>query len=333
MINNLELFKFSLQNPEPIMDEEYVKKGSLIISAKAESPTTLMMKNAALIEGITGYAFAKKVNETTTMNKALDTILELINSQFINYSEFISFWPVVDISHSIFKKIDPTQQKEVLRKIVEKYIELRHSLYTDYGYLPTTLQVGKDAKAHKETGGCGSKKIRKILENAGFTEANSNSVKEFIDGEKKYLDADKKGKTLFKNLLEDYGIKFLSSSDKEGKMPDFLIRYKKTIIILEHKHLREGGGGQDKQVNELISFINFSEAQDNVHYVSFLDGIYFNFFIKSSEKNKNSVDIELPKKNKVSTQLHGIEKNLQTHCKNYFVNTAGFKKLIKDLSR
>jgi len=104
-------------------------------------------------------------------------------------------------------------------------------------------------------------------------------------------------------------------------MPDFLIKHKKDIFILEHKHMKEGGGGQDKQANEVISFIGFSEGSPNIHYISFLDGIYFNLFA-----NKKYL-----KKGKILNQLKNIKQNLKRNKQNYFVNTAGFKKLFKEL--
>ena len=35
-------------------------------------------------------------------------------------------------------------------QLLENYINLRHDLYLNHGYSNTTIQVGKDAKAHKK---------------------------------------------------------------------------------------------------------------------------------------------------------------------------------------
>ena len=48
-IDNIKLFDFSLNNPEPIIDEFYLKKGDLIISEDIKRPTDLMSKNLDLI--------------------------------------------------------------------------------------------------------------------------------------------------------------------------------------------------------------------------------------------------------------------------------------------
>ncbi len=103
-------------------------------------------------------------------------------------------------------------------------------------------------------------------------------------------------------------------------MPDFLIRHKDDIYIVEHKHMKESGGGQDKQINEIISFVGHSENNKKIHYVSFLDGIYFNLF---ANKTLN--------KGKILDQLNNVKHNLKNNKQNYFVNTAGFKKLLKKM--
>src|SRR3990167_1876082 len=206
-IDNIKLFKFSLNNPEPIIDKFYLKNGNLIISEDSKNPTDLMRKNFDLLESISAYNFAKKNKNRAILKEAIEKILEIVKSKNINYSEFVSFWPVVDISYSLFGKMNAEEQLKIIKNIVEKYIELRHDLYSSYGYTPTTLQVGKDAKAHKESGSLGIYKVSKILDKAGFDKANLETVEDFTKGDKKYIETDKKGKKLFKNLLSIYKIK------------------------------------------------------------------------------------------------------------------------------
>ncbi len=321
-VDNLKLLDFSLNNPEPIIDDFYLKNGNLIISKDLKNPTDVMRKNLDLLESISAYKFAKKNKNQATAKKAIETILKIVKNKNINYSEFVSFWPVVDISYSLFGKMSDDEQAEIIKNIVEKYIELRHNLYSVYGYTPTTLQVGKDAKAHKESGSLGVYKVSKILDKAGFKKSNAETVENFISrGDKRYVEADKKGKKLFKKLLGKYKIKFSWSKKKEQKMPDFLIRYKDEIFIVEHKHMKEGGGGQDKQINEVISLISFSESNPRIHYISFLDGIYFNLFANKKYLNKG----------KILNQLTNIKHNLKHNKQNYFVNTAGFNKILETL--
>lgn len=319
-IDNVKLFEFSLNNLEPIIDGFYLKDHGLIISENLNVSTKLMEQNSELIESISAYSFGKKNKSVETVEKSLTKILEIIKSENINYSEFVSFWPVVDISHSVFMKIKKEKQIEILQNIIEQYIKLRHNIYIKHGYTSTTLQVSKDAKTHKQGGDLGRNKVSKILDRYGFIKANAETIEDFIKEDKKYIESDKKGKKLFKELLKYYKIKFLWSSKKEKKMPDFLIRYKKDIFIVEHKHKKEGGGGQNGQINEILSLISFREKNKNIHFVSFLDGVYFNFFAGKH-----------PKKGKIYEQFNSINKSLKKNKKNYFVNTAGFKKLLKEL--
>lgn len=105
-------------------------------------------------------------------------------------------------------------------------------------------------------------------------------------------------------------------------MADVLFKNKKDLYIIEHKHMKEGGGGQNKQITEIINFISERESDKlKIHYVTFLDGIYFNLFIKSY----NNVKTKIPK------QIEHLEKSLQNNPNNYFVNTAGFIRLLKSI--
>jgi hypothetical protein len=102
-------------------------------------------------------------------------------------------------------------------------------------------------------------------------------------------------------------------------MPDFLIRNRNEIFVLEHKHKKEGGGGQNDQINEIVQFIGFKEKNKNIHFISLLDGVYFNNYSKKNLRGK------------IYTQKQAIVKNLNSNKGNYFVNTAGFIKFIKGL--
>ena len=85
--------------------------------------------------------------------------------------------------------------------------------------------------------------------------------------------------------------------------------------------------------SEFVAFWNamdLSESNKNIHYTSFMDGIYFNKFIKkrncANEGNKSK------KRNKVQNQIKDIEKHLKNNKNNFFVNTEGFKLILNDLN-
>lgn len=85
---------------------------------------------------------------------------------------------------------------------------------------------------------------------------------------------------------------------------------------MEHKHMKESGGGQDKQMSEIINFISYSDS--GVHYIAFLDGVYFNLL--ADEKIKFGKPYE---------QKNAIYNNLKKEKQNFFVNTYGFNELIE----
>ena len=109
----------------------------------------------------------------------------------------------------------------------------------------------------------------------------------------------------------------------QGKMLDLIIKNKKTVLILEAKHLNTGGGEQNKQIDELIKVLELKENNGNISYVSFLDGTYSNKLLADS----------IPKRSrKLRSQRRQIEKYLKNkNSRNFWVNTAGFEKLILDL--
>ncbi len=74
-------------------------------------------------------------------------------------------------------------------------------------------------------------------------------------------------------------------------------------------------------MNEVISLISFKENNSKIHYIAFLDGIYFNLFANKKYLNKG----------KILNQLKSIRQNLRQNNQNYFVNTAGFKKMLGEL--
>ena len=124
-------------------------------------------------------------------------------------------------------------------------------------------------------------------------------------------------KEFFKQALEKYLIRFEFVTTHQDKMPDAFIKYNNTFIIVEHKKMKSTGGGQDKQITEIIDFIKYGER--GVYYVSYLDGILFNQLI------------EPPTGQKIYRSKLDIIRNLENNPYNYFVNEYGFNKLINSI--
>ncbi len=225
------------------------------------------------------------------------------------------------MSFSAYKKLNLPNRLKFLEIIVEHYLSCRHDAYMSHGYSATTIQVRKDFAKHKKQGGLANKKIKKICEELGYKPVpQGKTIGElermycFIDqkqGKKSLLGLEKKGESWYRKW----------SKNHEGKQADFLFSgNKEKYFICEAKHIKESGGGQDKQINELIAFINNKDHKqkfNNIFYIAFLDGVYFNKF---KEKNPSI---------KIKTQSQRIKKCLQKKDKtNFFVNTYGLKKLL-----
>ena len=97
-------------------------------------------------------------------------------------------------------------------------------------------------------------------------------------------------------------------------------KYKNRIFLIEAKHLNTSGGGQDKQISELIEILNLKEKTPNISYISFLDGSYSNIVLLNTKAGE-----------KLKTQRKEIKKYLKKNPNNYWLNTAGFKALFTDL--
>jgi len=323
MIDNLVLFNDSLNNPEPLVDDFYVKKGELIISKDYKKANKLMEVNRDLINNITAFEVAQKNGNLVMQNQIIIDIQKFMNTKDINYTEFASFWAIIDVSYSEYRALTNSEQLIFLKQAIKKYLNMRHNLYLDYGYSITTLQVGKDAKSHKSSGQLGINKCAFLLEKFNFKRLDDLNLNDFNSKDNIYIFTDKSGKKLFKSIISNYNLEFLWSVGRQNKMPDILFKKNSDFFIVEHKHMKEGGGGQDKQVTEIINFIDYNEKIKtiNIHYITFLDGLYFNLFSKINSGTDT----------KVKNQLLKIKSTLKNNPQNFFVNTYGFVKLLESI--
>lgn len=316
-IDNLKLFDISLKNKESYLDEYYIKDTDLVITSDKQKFNALMESNSKILDNISAYKIAVEAKNISMQKEIIENINKILKTSGINNSEFTSYWSLKDMSYSSFKsfKDTPFIQKEFLKKVIPEYINDRHGVYRNHGYSFSTLQAIKDSKAHKSNGNSGNSKVTKLLEDSGFSYYLDNDLDGFIKSDKVFIYPDKKDKSLFKKILNHYGASFDWSKNHENKQTDFLFKVNGIIYIMEHKHMKESGGGQDKQMSEIINFISYKDK--NVSYVAFLDGIYFN--VLSDINIKNGKPFE---------QRKSIIENLKKNKQNYFVNTRGFISLM-----
>ena len=88
---------------------------------------------------------------------------------------------------------------------------------------------------------------------------------------------------------------------------------------MEMKTMKGSGGGQDKQLVEVINFIRYAENDERIHYITFMDGEYVNMLFRSQQP-------------KIRRQYADIVNCLKSNPGNYFVNTAGFVRPMEILN-
>jgi len=314
---NIEYWQISLKNPEPVADEYYIFD-EVIIEDKE-----LIQKVERLRELIISYCVMLD-KEKKAAEKILDEIYQIITSvDKIQYTEFIAFWKALDMSFSVFKKLP--NKKVILAELLEKYCSRRRQLYNRLGYSNVTVQALYDSGASRKGGTAG---IRKVLDLASKIlslkkDDHLETIKKVETYNRGYFLPDKGDERLFKLFCERFDIAYQFGEEHQGKEPDIVLKIGDHFFIIEAKHIKESGGAQDKQIVEMIEFIKYSENSKFIHYLSFMDGVYFNNFIWTPPENST----------KVNRQKEDIEKYLKDNPSNFFVNTAGLKEIFKDLSK
>jgi hypothetical protein len=325
--DNFYYWNESLKYKENIFDDSY------FINQIIVNDEELISRVEKLRELIVTYCVLKEEQGDTeaVLQKIFNNILNLIEStEQIQYTEFVAFWKTLDISYSTFKDYSNEEKKDILKSILELYCENRRKIYDRLGYTNTTVQALYDAGASRKKGKLGIKKIETLLENIlNISNTEYLKVENLKDFEGKkicYLlpDSNKSDKEIFDDFIKRKHLDYRFGRENQNKYPDIVIKICEHYFIIEAKHIKESGGAQDKQIVEIIEFIKYSENVDNIHYVSFLDGIYFNKFISLKDKDN---------KNKVLSQIRDIENALKYNKNNFFVNTYGLKLLFEDAAR
>ncbi len=309
---NSSYWNLSLKNPEPTIDDYYVYD-DVIINDK-----NLIKKIERLRELIIAYCVVSE-GKSEGAEKILDEMLEIINSvDNIQYTEFMAFWKVFDMSHSVFTKL--VNKKAALKELLKRYCQKRRKLYDNLGYTNVIVQALYDSGASRKKGVSGIEKLKSMIEKIFGDIAHAKSLKDFEKLKIAYFLPDKGNKILFKDFRKKYKVSYKFGRQHQSKEPDMVLKCANQILIIEAKHIKESGGAQDKQIVETIEFIKFSEPLSKIHYVSFLDGIYFNSFMGLLQND-----------NKTTRQKKDIETFLKSNKKNFFVNTAGIKAMLDDM--
>jgi len=321
MRTGLELLELSRENPEPLLDSCYAS-GDLIISRDPQNPNELMMASVRLREFITTYKVCREQGNEAACRDQILQIANILNSENINKTEFVGFWSTQDMSHSLFRSLSADDKEELLQQLIERFLDQRYDLFDIHGYSHTTLQARKDAFSHKGYGELGGRKMSAILNGVGFQETEPPRMNAMPDGERLYFFASRRNKEEFLHVLDMRGYRFEWYRNYARRNPDYVLALGNKICVFEHKHVKEDGSGQNSQIKQLIDLISGVEEDANIHYVAYLDGIYFNTIFCREQENLTP---------RQRDQKRMVIDALETTPSNYFLNTAGVRAFLSDL--
>ncbi|MBD3211065.1 MAG: hypothetical protein GF311_00530 [Candidatus Lokiarchaeota archaeon] len=318
--DGMEYWKISLNNLEPIADEYYFSDEFII------DDEDLIQKIERLRELIITYCVLLEKEQTTIKEEfknSIESIFQEIsflinNIDKIQYNEFVAFWKVLDVSYSVFTSLQT--KEDVLREILSNYCKRRRKQYDKLGYSNITVQAMYDNGASRRKGGTANTKLIDLINEYLDNPPHVRTLNELQLNYIAYCLPDSGDKSLFEEFKEKNNIEYDYGKRNQEKIFDILLKVGNNYFFIEAKHMKEGGGAQNKQVAEIIDFISYSEKNDNIHYLTFMDGVYFNRFSK-----------EISEGTKTHKQKLDIEKYLLQNKSNYFINTAGLREIFTDL--
>lgn len=305
MKSNLHYFKVSQNNPEKFLDYNYmfINKDPNLASYKDK---TKMVKELLIT--------IKNIKNKSSSHKILDKIfieLQGVIRNRANYSEFGCFINACDSTME-----ENINDMGLLKTITFLYLEKRDI----NDIVPSEwIQAIIDKGSSRKKGHAGENKLISILDKKGYTKAKN--ITDFMEIKKCVAKLSKNGKFSNNNIKRIF--KVTIGGRTQGKSLDIIVKNKKDIFFIEAKHLNTGGGGQNKQVLELIEIIRKNPGKKHYHFVAFLDGIHSNNILNLRMDLRDKKE-----ENKIRLQHDDIIKSLKKNANNYWVNTAGFKELF-----
>ena len=317
-MDNITYFDYSKNNPGEMFDPFYTKS-VVVIPQDKSLDNQLTKNNARLIDCITAFKVLTSQNYTITDQPIIDVVSEIVrilsHTPQINYSAFSQFFMVYSTTYDFFKTLSNTDKFSFVYEMLIRYCQERHDMYISHGYSNIILQVMSDNYSHKRKCQATIRKILAILAPCNLTKISKLHQ---TNGNNYYFLPDKGDEDLFDQFLKKHNVKMQSRDNQHDKYPDIVYNYDGEFYICELKTINGSGGGQNKQIVELAGFIRYQEIDSKFHYISYLDGNYGNLIFTSNQP-------------KVVKQRNDIANVLNNNKSNYFVNAAGFKKLIEDI--
>jgi len=311
-MDNLKLLQYCINRTEKFLDYNYM-------FVKKDNNLNYYQKRTREIKEIL-TAIKKIKNKSNSSNVQEQLFLELQRKikKYANYSEFGSFINACDSTMN-----ENINDLDLLKKITHLYLEKRKlSDITPIEWIQAIIDKGSSRKK----GQAGTNKLIKILEKKGFVRVKK--IQEFVNKKKVMAKLSSRGEFSNKNVKKAFNISI--GRKTQGKSLDLIIKNNRNVFLLEAKHLNTGGGGQNKQVLELIEIIRTKPPKNNYHFVAFLDGIHSNNILGVGIRPKKSAKVKKRSKDeiKIEKQYTDITESLKKNQNNYWVNSAGFAKLF-----
>lgn len=315
-MTNLELLDYSANNLAPLLDP-YYSKGKLVITQTANKKNELMRGNEKLIELITVFKYLKNEGKDVldqSVKKLVCQVIEILDRvEGINFTAFSQFFMVHNSTYSSYEKFSQDKKQKFIYEMLCRFCEERHEIYLSHGYTSSMLQIIADNYSHKRNSKSTISKIIDLLSKFGFVHIETF---EKFKSEFTYFLPDKGDEKVFVQMKKAFGLEMKSAQNEQNKLPDIVFNLNGEIFIVEAKMMKGSGGGQDKQLVEIINFIRYEEGRENIHYLAYLDGEYFEMLFEPKSADK------------IKRQINDIRWCLVNCPKNYFVNPSGFEKLL-----
>lgn len=310
-MNNIKLLEYCVKNEESFLDKNYMfeeKNSKLNLYVRKTKRIKELLITIKRIKGKNGN---KKV-----LDQIFDELQEAIK-KYANYSEFGCFINACDTTID-----ESSKNNDLLRKITDLYLKKRDLNDIVPG---EWIQAVIDEGSSRRKGNAGAEKLINILKKKRFIFVEKMS--DFKVRNKCIAKLSSQSKEFSNKSIKD-NFKVSIGKGTQNKSLDLMIRKGNNVFFLEAKHLNTCGGGQNKQVLELIKIIQKKPSKKEYHFVAFLDGVYSNILLNPKLKLKEKEKSKKKKKNKVELQHNDIIKALNRNKNNYWVNTAGFDRLF-----
>ncbi|OHA14236.1 MAG: hypothetical protein A2909_02920 [Candidatus Tagabacteria bacterium RIFCSPLOWO2_01_FULL_39_11] len=305
---NLYYFRLSKECPEKPLDKFYIFDEKHKDLKKYISKTKEIKKFLITIKTLENSREKREI-----IDKYYFKLQKSLN-EYSNASEFNAF---VNACDSYLKVV--REDIKLLKEITKRYFEKR--LLKEIAP-EEWIQAILDSHASRKKGQARENKLLKILEGEKYKIFKKGGKwSDFLKIKKAAakFSSGKKSDFNISKVRKNLNIKMQTT--KQNKILDLIIKNGNKFFILEAKHINASGGAQDKQISELIEITSLKEKSENMHYIVFLDGYKSNLILGDEIKSGG----------KLKQQQKEILLNLKKNKNSFWLNTAGFSRLIKDL--